>query len=760
MQIHILTGDPARAGLALEEMASTHARSVRLAFAPRALFSWRGVRHLAQEAMRSGDPEILSHATEKLRERERVRWILGTPDRPDSPGSLELAGALDLTSHLTHNMNPQRSLIEDMATALAPMLRSVDRIVIPRLEHVDFESLKALKALYRRPEVPRPELWIAGDLETGEETPDERGLLWGYPRHLQQRMCFAFRGAGAFEMPPENGFHVASNQAPCSAPEDDNSLLVAVGGTDLLRLQLARHWFLAYGFTNALALGLELLDRDPELSPAELAELHHLVGLAAHNRQFLSTSDKRLESFLYSCFSKAFELETNPRRQAALCYRLAVVSGRRLGRLEEAADWAERGIALCPQLPPLDAAYQAAWCRNIRSYIHLRQGEKRRALLATEESFAILDPFVSARQQVPEEALSARDLDIIATGQLLAVHAVALSVVCRDLPRGETWQRRVRELFLTLPAVEYLDVEVVLEFCRASGEVRAALAQSESARRQAAAALDYLRELELTWEAGIFAARLGDYQRAAELLTTAHELRERLGRPAGTAPVEGPLAWALLHAHQGQPAEALITSMLADPAVVRADARAELLALSAASAVEIGDASGARERIDLAIDAAVESGRERTLARTALAAGGVALRLGDLETARQAFAQAAELLEESLNAPDSSYPVEWARLAAGLWQAGVRDAESLYPWTAAALGRAELALKDPEVWALLDPWREAIQACKLDAKEGRPELAPGLRSVDKAQAERLAYAAGGDKGEVSRGGGRGETVLF
>jgi hypothetical protein len=169
------------------------------------------------------------------------------------------------------------------------------------------------------------------------------------------------------------------------------------------------------------------------------------------------------------------------------------------------------------------------------------------------------------------------------------------------------------------------------------------------------------------------------------------------------------------------------------------------LALSAASAVEVGDASGARERIDLAIDAAVESGRERTLARTALAAGGVALRLGDLETAREAFAQAAELLEESLNAPDSSYPVEWARLAAGLWRAGVRDTESLYPWTAAALGGAELALKDPEVWALLDPWREAIQACKLDAKAGRPDLAPGLRSVDKAQAERLAYAAGGDK---------------
>ncbi len=106
MRIHVLTGDVMRVALTLNEIARDTDRSIRLAFAPRALFSWRGVRHLAQEAMRSGDPGILSHATEKLRERERVRWILGTPDRPDSPGSLELAGALDLTSHLTPEHSP------------------------------------------------------------------------------------------------------------------------------------------------------------------------------------------------------------------------------------------------------------------------------------------------------------------------------------------------------------------------------------------------------------------------------------------------------------------------------------------------------------------------------------------------------------------------------------------------------------------------------------------------------------------------------
>jgi tetratricopeptide (TPR) repeat protein len=696
--------------------------------------------------MRSGgDPEILSRATEKLRERERVRWILGTPDRPESPGSLEISGTLDLTSHLTHNMNPQRSLIEDLATALASILHGVDRIIIPRLEDVDFESLKVLKALYRRPKVPKPELWIAGDLTADEETPDERGLLKGYPRHLQQKMCFAFRGAGVLETLPAEGLESASTEATCSAPNEEDRLLMVPGGSDLLRLQLARHWFLAYGFTSALTLGLDLLERNPELSPTELAELHHLVGLAAHNRQFGSTSDKRLERFLHILFSKAFELETDPTRQTALCYRLAVVCGRRLGRLEEAGEWVERGLALCSQLPALDAAYQAAWCRNIRSYIHLRRGEKRRALVDTEESFAILAPFVNSRRQIPEEALSARDLDILATGQLLADHAVALSVACGDLARGEIWQQKVRELFLTLPAVEYLDVEVLLELCRSSGEVQAALVQCERACGQAAASFDFLRELELTWEAAIFAARLGDYQRAAELLTTAYELRERLGRPAGTAPVEGPLAWALIHARKGQTAEALIIAALADPALVRADARAELLALSAACAVEVGDALGALERINAAIDAAVDSGREGTLVRTALAAGDIALGLGDLALARQAFTQATELLEESLNDPGSAYPAEWARLAAGLWRAGVRETEDLYPWTAAALGRAEQALKAPQVWSLLDFWSEAIRACNLDDEAGGPDLASGWRALKKAQSERLAHVAAGSR---------------
>lgn len=700
--------------------------------------SWSGVRLLA----RSAESATALAATEQLREREMVCQVLGLEGLPRRNRALPMRGSPILTSHLTHNWIPRWPFLTDLAEAVARLLGGcVEEIRVPSLRSVDAESLLTLQALALRSDIPMAKLRIACDEMETADVPDERGIVWSTPSHLLRRLVSSFcgaarRGSSRIEilegsapgLPPV----VAAREA--SSPHGE--------GSPRARLARVREWFHTYGFTSALRDGLALLDQDPRLAPSEMAELYHLVGLAAHNRQFQSTADKKLEHFLWDCFSRAYALETDLERRAALCYRLAVVAGRRLKRRDEGEVWAERGIALAKDLPEPQSSYQSAWCHNIRALFQVQRQEPRQALADTAASLSRLE-IPPERQGKPGSDLIARDWDLLATRHILMNYCVTLAALCADRSRGLAWIDRSRDFVTIFPAAEYLDAPTVIDFYHLVGDVRAALALSEKARQQAAEALDFTRHFQLTCEAGGFADRLGDHDRAAALFQEARVVRNQLGRPAFFPSLDLPLAAVLLRGGRLAAAEDLLNAALKEEALSSAHHRSEIWSLLAACAAGRGERESAEERINASIEAALESGTEAALIQSALAAGEVALVLADLPTAQEAFLRAGDLLAPALAEADGALAALGVRLICGLWNADLRTTAELRSWTELTVRQAWRALADPVSWSLLDPWAAAIRACGEHWPAGDPDLRTGLQRIEKARSESALYQSTG-----------------
>jgi hypothetical protein len=673
-------------------------------------------------------------ATELLREREMVCHVLGLEGLPKRDRALPMRGSPCLTSHLSHNWIPRWPFLTDLGEAVARLLGGcVQEIRVPSLRWVDAESLLTLQALSRRSDIPMPKLRIACDEMETTDVADERGIVWSTPSHLLRRLQSSFRGAAHRGC---SRIEILEGSAPSLRPVASACEVTSTcgEGSPRARLTRVREWFYTYGFTSALRDGLALLDQDPQLAPSEIAELYHLVGLAAHNRQFQSTADKKLEHFLWDCFSRAYALETDLERRAALCYRLAVVSGRRLKRRDEGEEWAERGIALAKNLPEPQSAYQSAWCRNIRCLFQVQRQAPRQALADTAASIRRLE-IPRERQGMSSSHLNARDWDLLATRHILTNYCVTLAALSADRPSGLEWIENCQDFYTIFPAAEYLDALTWVDFYRLVGDVRAALALSERARRQAAEALDFARHFELTCEAGEFADRLGDHDRAAGLFQEARVVRNQLGRPASFPSLDLPLAAVLLRSGRPSAAEDLLNAALEEKALSSAHHRAEIFALLAACAAGRGERESADERINESIEAALESGTETALIQSALAAGEVALVLADLPTAQEAFLRAGDLLAQALAEADGTLAALGVRLICGLWNADMRTTAELRSWTELTVRQAWCALEDPVSWSLLDLWTAAIRACGKNWPAGDSDLQTGLQWIEMARSE-------------------------
>jgi hypothetical protein len=728
-----MTGDTSAAGAGDRQSAPRH---VCLAFSPEPE-SWSGMRFIAG---RAGRDEVLA-ATEGLRHQVMVREVLGAGGRPERERGLPLPGAPSLASHLSHNWILRSPFLSDLVVTLARLLDGGGDLAIPDLRGVDSESLLVILALYRRSDLPRPILKLALGGVGMASPADERGIEWGVPSHLLQRFAVSFYGARLrahsgveiLEGPPAGACPVATGWPATAA---------LAGLSPGERLTRVRWWFFVHGFTSALREALALLAAEVQLAPAERAELLHLAGLAAHNRQFHSTPDQRLEGFLWSCFSAAYALEQNEERRVALCYRLAVVSGRRQKRFATGEEWARRGLALAASLPVDQAIYQRAWCGNLISFLLFKRGEAPQALAEITSRADELEPLIDGLPDHSPEDLATADWDLLTTRHVLANYGVMLSSACGERAAGLAWIEKMRCLFHLFPQTAYVDALTLVRFYRAAGEVRTILELSESSRRAAAAGLDFLRAFELTCIAGDQADRLGMHRQAAEILAEACALRAGLAPLLVLSAVDVPLAAVLVRAGQAAAAEEVLQALPPEieAGAVSTDLRSEVAVLLACCAGLRGDREEARAQIDAAIAAAVESGGETVLVRCALAASEVARMLGDLDTASAALEQATDLLSRALAAGDSTRAGAGVRLICGLWETGQRGTE-LRPWTEMTIRHARQALREPECWPLLRVWRAVIDTVLGRATEDR-ELQEGLRRIDQACRERTDAAEG------------------
>lgn len=706
--------------------------------------SWNGVRNLLAGVARSWGRD----AVEEVLSRHRPAASRLLPRCGSELTAEERAAAHRITacaeSHLSHNLLVQRPLFEGWA-ALLMELTAGRTLVVPDVARLDRESLGALRTLYRRYPEQAPDLILGFDPQRPPPQPDDQGVIWEIPVADGLKMALGLltlpratleevdaEGNGEGYEPPN------LDPSPWEDPEETAGWdLVAAGGTSREELgdpgeagvRAVQVAFRRFAFTAALRLGRGLLATDVSLSPAQAAEVHALVALAAHNRQFRSLGNRPLARCLERHLLAAWEDETRPARRSALAYRLAVTVGRRLKQPEEGLEWARRAIEEAQRegVPPRQAAHLEAWGRNIRAYAWMESRQLDQARGECERAFALADAEVRHGAGSPEKAAVAEDpllREIAFTHALLADNLAALAELAGDDEGFRHWKEIGESPAAEVPGLVRFEGLSWVRFHRREGRLDRALPRALSALESARAEQDAFREYRYAVQAGDLLDRLGRYGEALERFEEARELRRRLGSPRFLRPVAAAAASVARRAGRLDQARTLLREALED---AEGAGRVECRAAFGRVAAEAGDAEPAEAHIGEAIDAAVELGARDVLVRVAVAAGEASLVLGRREEAREAFGRAREIAERETPAAD--------RLAVELGLAEARQQPPGSDDLRQLLALLPEALYDADTWERLP----RLEALSEQVAADDPELKALLQPLTVALAQRGSH---------------------
>ena len=575
-----------------------------------------------------------------------------------------------LSSHLSHNIPMHELLWNEYARFLQAAHAVIPlEIVVEDLRQLDTCSFAILWQLLRSDAADTPDIVIGYTTDIAERpSMDERGIVWDIglvelqqSLHVLRRLPHRAERSRSTEPCRCSVECDAWDQAPNLAAEQ----LLARATGELSPVELASFApaicdvFSMFAFDTALCLSLAVLDAELPIAVADRSTLCGVAALSAHNRQFLSRSNRKLAKFLLDTYREALLHEADSELRLSLYYRLAVTCGRRLGDLVGARQAIDAGLAELSrsELPVLNRQLQEAWLRNIDAMVQLRGGDVAVAFTCCERAYAALaDVTAPNRVAAAEVALSKL---------VIGENALTLASMMGDEPRRDLWLARMRGGFETWPS---LNVVGAIE------QQRAHIARLEPARARALGviALELVRPmLNPLFEHFILVGlsdlsfRLSDYHAAAEYGEAARALAEEFGdvnrtllalelRAAEIAEALGRLDDA---------AHALRATLAARAS--SADLQSEVCGRLAQICARQGQRDQALDLIAQSIDLAAESGELDLLLRASCQAGKVADLLGMRDDARTAYASCFELLEA---APASTPEREILRLTAVVGQ--------------------------------------------------------------------------------------------
>jgi len=683
---------------------------------------WNGVRHLLTDVAGSLGRDRVERV---LREHRAAASLVVEDLAPAmTPGERRAADGLAarLTSHLSHNWAVQRPLFDAWAGILHDLLHGLDAVLlVSDLACLDWETLAACKALYRRFPDSAPGFRFHHDPHRPPPEPDPDGLLW------QTRPGYVAEAALGFQILP--GAVTVADAAPepvaPEGPPSDRKGAVEPADPDL---DAVVRRFRSCAFTAALRRGLELLEHRPDLEPRQAATAHALVALCAHNRQFRTAGNQALADFLERHLVAALETEDRPELRCALLYRLGVTVGRRRGDLEAARIWCDRGAdearelrRACERgeigLSPLRVAYQEGWLRNIRAYVRMRLGDLDGGARDLRTAFERL---AAARREAPPasgpEARSwSRDVEL--SHSLLAGNLAALSHLSGDRDGTHRWRAVGHELSRDAPGIERYEASQWIVLCRDFHLPRMALPQALEGLRGARRENDALWLHRLLTVTADLSDRLGRAHTTARLYRHAHRLRRELDDSPLLDRVE--LRAAAACARTGRFAEA--RSLLVEAATGRHGARTrsrlqvEIHTGMALLAARADNEATAEVSMEKALEHARTVGDIPLRLRALTAAGLARQLLGHVDAAADLYREALAVLGSDPGS--AALAAEELRALVGLEEIAGPDRERMLR----ALERLPEALKDAEAWwdlpRLLTALARALATHELPAPE-------------------------------------------
>ena len=379
------------------------------------------------------------------------------------------------SSHLSHNWYIHRPLFQAWAKLLYRALTlpevSGKILIVPNSQDMIGPInaiLKTISRLYRHAKSDFT-IVIGFEINTPPPTHDQNGINWNLgsanPRFsggLLQVADFVENAPECTENEP-NSLNLYRNEV--SQASSEHTAYQTLNSSKSLNNQqveqIINAMTMAYqglGFQNTLELGLKLLEFKTALNRMQKANVHGLIGLAAHNRQF-SATDQRLHEFLLYHFTQAYKYEVDPGIRSALCYRIAVTRGRRMKQPKDGLKWAEKALveAKSKKLSETEQVYYHNWGINIKAYLLMMTRQLEVAYETGESVFNTVHQHFNELLETPNSEQNADatlwQREFFATVQVLRRNMFALCYYTAKLPEFRYWLDKMEETTPSSPEV-------------------------------------------------------------------------------------------------------------------------------------------------------------------------------------------------------------------------------------------------------------------------------------------------------------------
>jgi hypothetical protein len=365
----------------------------------------------------------------------------------------------NIESNLSHNFFVQEPLYLKVRDLIAELIEeSGSEILIPSITNIDAPTLTIFFEIFKIPK-NRYDLNIhigldnaysltldRGNHNTKEIEFDKEGLLWRYSDFGIKNVIFSFIALGGkienienqggtlptinFTLDRLDGgmegmiFSMCENGKKLDFRDAANATLVILRAYE------------SFDFNISLSLGRLVLTHPFPFTKEQLALLHSIVALSAHNRQFSSSLGNKLTNdFIENHLKIALENEENIARKAFLEYRMAVLKARRQRDLSAGLHWVDLIVESANRKELVDDKrfYLEAWALNIRAYINMRNKDFQKA---KDDIYRANEAILNLYKKRPNSR------DIAFTTSVMADNAGALLEVMGDLYSVKGWLKK------------------------------------------------------------------------------------------------------------------------------------------------------------------------------------------------------------------------------------------------------------------------------------------------------------------------------
>lgn len=571
-------------------------------------------------------------------------------------------GAARLDSNSTHSTVAKADITRSCAEILLDLHTHFQfSLIIPSVTYLDVNSLDLLKYIYQVHSKDAPDLILGYDADWEEDNYDQATGISVYHRldtvTFLQSFVYSFKTISTVKkkirLKESHLDRISTDRFDMDRRidkyDDDlewiahqllqNNSLPDIQQSEVI-VKAVEKCFRLFDFTNAMLLSQQAQKKEGLfLSRESKATLLHIEGLCAHNRHFFTQGNLPLANHLQYVFERALKDETNESHRICLLYRLIVTLSRRKNDLNGAAIYVDQAYRELENFSGSNKEILMAWINNVHSYMLMKEGDLNAAIRKHEEAYQLLDKKIADGLNI-----SADEVDY--TKAVLAENLSTLNSLRGDFKQMSEWYTIETSYTDKWPSLSAVSSAEWQSFYYQQLKITEALANAKQGLEKSRESFNYILEYFFTLSLAEIHNRLGEEEQAITYYKKCLVFHKQIGR-SYTQITFFALQMALIKlavlSQRYEDAFLLIEKMetqLIDKSPVEC---VDILEQAAVCNTCLGQIEQAEEKVNKAIEIAVNNGDCSLLLKVNLVAGRICQLLNRNEDARNAYLQAQDI---------------------------------------------------------------------------------------------------------------------